>query len=540
MLTEILGDLLAGLGLFFIGIRLVGDNTKQMTGRRFRVWVARLTQNSFLAGVWGIISGALMQSTTAVTFVVISLVSAGLIKVRRAMPIITWSNLGNSLLVFLAVLDLRLVALYMLGFTGACYYFQLDRSARYRHMVGGLLGIGMLFLGLIFMKAGAAPLKEISWFTQFLAYTKNSYLLAFIVGGFLTFIAQSSTTVSIVAISLAKVGLLGWEQTMMIVYGSNLGVGVSTWFMASNLAGTSKQLAVFQALFKLAGALVLVPLFYLETLGHLPLVYAFVSRLQNDLGHQMALVFLLFQVVSALSVCFLFTPVYRLLERLSPPTHEEVLSKPQFIYDQALNEPETAVELVAQEQLRMARHLPQMLDCVREETRDTCSVDANAIYQATASVLKQVEGFTTDLLDQNHSRGSLERVVRLQSRNSQLFALNDSVQSLVKLAETTRRSSNLASLCNRIVEGMHLLLLTAVDTLETPDAANREILQKLTDDRGDLVDRIRRTVLRNEPVLEAADQQTLFNLTSLFERIVWQLRRLEATLEDEATAEIAL
>jgi phosphate:Na+ symporter len=391
--------------------------------------------------------------------------------------------------------------------------------------------VGLLLLGLIHMKAGAHPLKEVGWFTAFLAYTRTSFLVALVAGGFLSFVAQSSTTVSVVAISMAKVGLLGWEQTIMIVYGANVGSGLSTTFMASNVRGVARQLAWFQAVFKLAGALVLVPLFYVEVLAGVPLAFALVSRFADDLGHQMAFIFLLYQVVCALVVLSLSGAILRLVERLSPPTREEVLARPQFIYDQALEEPETALELVAREQLRMARHLPDYLDTVREETRATAKLTPARLHHAVAAVLKQVDSFTTDLLDQGHSRGSLERAVRLKNRNQQLLALDESLLALVELVPDSRRSAALQTLAGRMTEALHTVLLTALDALETPDEFNRETLQTLTADRGELMERIRKAMLSGDRGLGAEDQQTLFALTSLFERVIWLLRRLGATLE---------
>ena len=534
MLTEILGSLLAGLGLFFIGVKLVSDHTRQMAGRRFRVLVTRLTQRPALAALWGVVCGALMQSSSAVTFIVTSLISAGLISVRKAMPIVSWANVGTCALVAVASLNLHLAALYLLGFAGFCYYLNLDRSVRFRHWVGVLFGIGLLFLGLIEMKDGAAPLKELGWFAQFLGYTSRSYMLGFVAGAFFTFIVQSASTVSVVAIALAKAGLLGWEQTMMIIYGANLGSGLSTAFMASNLRGTARQLAIFQGFFKALGALILVPLFYVEIAGGIPLARALILKMSDGFGHQMALVYLLFQVAAATLISFLHAPAQRLLDRISPPTAEETLSRPQFIYDQALEEPETALELVAREQLRLARHLPQYLDAARADTRTSASASVETLHQATSAVLKHIDAFLTDLLDKNHSHAALERTIRFQTQNGIFHSLDECLHALAKTTGQAAGSGALSGAAERLLEGLHTVLLTAVDALEHPSAAHREILQRLTSDRGDLIERIRKSVLRAEPSLSAAEQQHLFAITSLFERAVWLLRQLGSALQEES------
>jgi len=72
-MLELFGNLLSGLGLFFIGGKFVSEHLKQMTGRKVRQIVSKFTNHPFLAGWWGFVTGALMQSTTAVTFIVTSL-----------------------------------------------------------------------------------------------------------------------------------------------------------------------------------------------------------------------------------------------------------------------------------------------------------------------------------------------------------------------------------------------------------------------------------------------------------------------------------
>jgi len=74
----IFANLLAGLGLFFIGVKLIGSHLGQMAGRKFREWVAWVVRKPWHAGILGFLAGALTQSTIAVTFIVTSMNTAGL------------------------------------------------------------------------------------------------------------------------------------------------------------------------------------------------------------------------------------------------------------------------------------------------------------------------------------------------------------------------------------------------------------------------------------------------------------------------------
>src|SRR5215475_1284107 len=194
MLNLFLANVIAGLGLFFSGLRLIDGNLRQATGRRLRATVGRITQNRWLSGIVGVLTGALLQSTSGIVFILVSLVASGLTTVRRVLPIVTWANVGCCALVFAAVLDLRLAILYLIGLAGAAFAF--DRSHR-SHALGAVFGIGMLFYGIELMKSGADPLKQLPWLTEGLNGNHHSYLLALVAGAVFSFVTQSSVAVSI-------------------------------------------------------------------------------------------------------------------------------------------------------------------------------------------------------------------------------------------------------------------------------------------------------------------------------------------------------
>lgn len=110
-MSIILATLIAGLGLFFTGVHLVATHLKQLTSRRFRLLVSKWSESAWLAGLWGALSGAVAQSSAAIAFIVVSLISSGMMPVRNGIPIILWSNPGVSTIVFLAVLRIELLAL---------------------------------------------------------------------------------------------------------------------------------------------------------------------------------------------------------------------------------------------------------------------------------------------------------------------------------------------------------------------------------------------------------------------------------------------
>ncbi len=525
MALEILADLLAGLGLFVIGVRFIAEHMKQMAGRGFRRMAGYLTCHPGMCALSGLAAGLLVQSTNAVTFIVSSLVSSRLITVRKGMPIVTWSNVGVSLIVLVSVLDLHLVALYVVGMVGAFYYLNFDRRHGTRALLGAFLGLGLLLTGLIFIKAGAAPLKEVRWLSEVLSQTRESYVVPFILAAAVTAVAQSSMTVAVIAIALARSGLLGVDQTVMIIYGANVGSAISVLVLSAKMTGMARQLAVFQAAFKISGSVVLVPLFYAGLWFGLPGIQSAAEWLTNDLGHQMAMVFLLYQVVSAGIVSASPALMERFIERVSPTTTEETLSRTQFIYDKALDEPETALELAEQEHLRLVRHLPEHLDALREETRAGMAVSSETLQGAVSGVTGRLKEFITELIDRHESRDCLDRAMNLQERSEILCSISGSLHEFVVACRPyTGLPCVVGDFSARSSEVLHLLLVCARESMVDKNRDSHSMLLELTSDRGERMVEVRRSLL-GQRQLNLAEQQVFVTVTALFERITWLLRR---------------
>lgn len=528
MLNSILANIIAGLGLFFSGLRLVDANLRQATGRTLRTIIGRLTRNAWLAGVVGVVTGALVQSSSGIVFILVSLVSSGLTTVRRALPIVTWANVGTSALIFAAVLDLRLAILYLIGLAGAAFAF--DKSHR-SHALGAVFGVGMLFYGIELMKTGAEPLKDLPWFSDALNGNGQSYLLALAAGAGFSFVTQSSTAVSILAIGLAQTGLLGPFPTMMALYGANVGSTFARMLLSSGLRGSVRQLTAYQDLFKISGAVLFVALLYLEAVEGVPLVLALVERLSGRIDRQMAFVFLIFNLGMAVIFSLAQPGIVRLLEWWLPADGQEDSSRPQFLYDEALNEPATALDLIAKEQLRLARRLRVYSDAMRAGPGTPQREEAQRVHAAFAEVAARIDQFQHELVNQQLGPAETERLTKLQSRLSLIVYLEDSLRALTAATASVALDGRLGTLVSTFIEGLDFVLLTLVDALEAGSSDALDLLTRITEDRGDLVERIRQEYLAGEAGVAVAERAVLLQVTSVFERVIWMTQRLARLIE---------
>lgn len=527
---EILGTIFAGLGLFFIGVKLISSHLRAMSSGALRRYLARITSHPLAAGAIGTLGGALTQSTNAMTFIVISLVTSGMVELRRALPMVIWANLGTSALVLLATVDMQLLVLYLLGMTGLGFYFDLDKSSRYRDLIGALLGVGMLFYGLGLIKTGAEPLQHIAFVRELLAMASGSFLIAFVIGVVVTLIVQSSATVSVISVTLIAAGLLNYEQSVMIVFGASLGSGLSVLLLSTNLPGTARQLALFQVLLKLLGLLVVVPIFLLETWGGVPMVFTLLEARVPALDTRVALVYLALQLVSCAAMALLSGPGLRLVSRLSPASPEERLSRPRYLYDRALDDAASASCLVEREQQRLLERLAPLLNQARREPdapaeSEAGDIRADSLYQANLSVVDACADFLVALTDQTRDHGLLERIVNLQARSTLIQNLNESLMELAASLRQPARHPAAEQLRDNLAEAVHALIETFASAIASDDADDIELLLRLTADRSTVMENTRARLLGSDSQLSLPDKQQLLAATGLAERISWLMRR---------------
>lgn len=527
-MAELLAVFLAGLSLFFHGVGGIRDSLQGLTSRRLRQQLARLSQHPVLASLWGILSGAITQSSTAVAFIVAGLVSGGLISVPRALPIVAWANLGTVVLVLFASFDTHLAILYLLGVSGLGLAFNLG-AARTRLVLTVLFCASLLFFGLDLMKDAFKPLPTFPWFKDVTAFVQGSTFATFVLGALLRIVLQSSAGISVIAIALAHGGVLSVPQAATMMYGTGVGVGLAVVLLASNLQGPPRQIALFQAFANTASALLLAGLFYVEQSTGTPLALQLTQQLAVE-NLQLGLVYLLLQLATAAIAVAAAPFAERPLRRLAPLTEEQDLARPRFISGHALADAESALDLAAKEQLHLLGHLPAQLDTIRSETAATARVPAETLQRATEAVSAEVRAFLHEIADLRSDHNTSARLLALERRQTLVGSLNETVFSFVTATASLRpQAPAIEPFLDSLAESLHALVLTAIDTVRSGDSSDRDLLLRMTADRGETLERLRRNVTSGSHALDHAQKAQLFYLTSVFERAVWLLRQLAQT-----------
>ncbi|PTX97271.1 hypothetical protein DB346_19890 [Verrucomicrobia bacterium LW23] len=520
--ATVLGMFLAGLALFFSGLAGIKSNLALMTTRRFRLALAKWTDRPVLSAAWGMGAGAITQSSSAVAFLLTGMISAGLISVRKALPIVSWAHIGVTVLVFLASIDIKVGIYYLTGICGLMVAFQLFHA--YRHLIGALFAAALLFFGLLLMKDAFVPLPTFHWFGDFVSFVQGSVLAGFVMGAMLRMIVQSSSAIVVLAITLCQGGLFSQDQATMVMYGASIGVGLSVCLLSSNLQGIPLQMSYFQAIINVAAGITFFLLHYVEEFSGVKILHAILDGLPP---HQtLAVGFLLLQMVTVIyGIAFGYWGV-PLLERLAPPTQEQGLSRTSYIQEAALQDPETALDLADKEMSRILFLFPAYMKAAGADIDDPSVdfVEPATLHSALLSVGGQVREYLTAVLEKELPAGTSERLLRLELRLTLLLALE---QNMYDFAAAVQASQPVGAgeFANNLTESMNAVLHLALDAQRSCDPEDVGILMAATNDRGALMERLRRQRL-GVANLEHQGKATAFYLTTLFERLVWMLRQL--------------
>ena len=516
---ELLAGLFGGLGLFFIGVKGMSGQLVAMAGGRMRAAILHGTSSPYHAALLGLVMGAVAQSSNAITFIVASLRAAAMIAPRRILPLLAWANVGTAGLVFIATLDTRIAALILLGLAGFANYFGVDAGGRLRPLLAAIAGLGSMLLGLGLVKSAATPLRDFYIVSEVLAFAAESWLPHFLLGAFITIIAQSSSTVSILAITLSSAGLISFEQATATVYGASLGSGLAVFLLAGGIDGTARQPVIWQTIIRVSGSVIFLLLLWIERSFDIPLILWLAQQIPAEADTRLAFIFLLLQLATALLAAPFHKPLERMLERVAPASENETQSRPRYLYPQALDDAPSALQLVAAEQRLLTGRLPHILDPVREDSDGSVSVSTVAM----AALEVEIGRFTTELLARAMPPESLQEAVRLQARLGLITALRETLDDYVSTAQELAGSTPAASV-GAMSEALHLLLeeLRDIDKDTTG-----EWLAELASDRGEMMQQLRRQAA-------GAGQERFVVLTGLFERAVWLIRRLALMETDHA------
>lgn len=259
-------QILGGLGVFLFGLRVMSTGLQKLAGNRLRAVLNTMTFNRFTGVVSGFLITAAAQSSSATTVLIVSFANAGLLSLIQAIGLVMGANIGTTItgwLVSLLGFKIKITA-FALPIIGIGFPLSLLKSNRARQLSEVMVGFGLLFLGLKFLKDGVPNLKSnpeaLAWLQQFTDYGLGSILLFVLVGSVITVIVQSSSAAMTITLAMAAEGWVDFELSAAMILGENIGTTITATLAAIGANRNAKRVARSHTLFNLFGVLWMIPL----------------------------------------------------------------------------------------------------------------------------------------------------------------------------------------------------------------------------------------------------------------------------------------
>ncbi|MFC2175055.1 Na/Pi cotransporter family protein [archaeon] len=338
-----------GLSLFLYGIITLSDDLQKFAGSKASEYLQKAAKNPWSGAVVGMILTMVIQSSSATTVIVVSLVDAGLLSFMQSLGIMFGANVGTTITAQIVALKATALApiFVIVGFILSTF-----TKGRNRFIGNALFSLGILFLGLDFMGQGIAPIKSNPGIASSLMLLDNPLYGLAIATAFTAVIQSSSVTTSLIVL-LGLQGLLNINQAIPLIIGANIGTTITVVLASMRLGRNSKRSALADVMFKLAGAAIFFPL-----MG--PLADLVVS-FSGSAATQIANAHTIFNVVTAVVALLLIKPFAALVNRIMPDDGETEEHRAVHLKEHA-GEPFVALELVEKELTRQAKIVRKMLD----------------------------------------------------------------------------------------------------------------------------------------------------------------------------------
>ena len=365
MVKDMIFGVVGGLGMFLFGMSLLSEGLKKVAGQKLKGLLESLTKRRVIAVLVGALVTALIQSSSAATVMTVGFVNAGLLSLKQALCVVLGANVGTTFTAWLVstfgIGGLKITA-YALPAIGVGFLVRImGKTQRTRNIGNILLGFGLLFIGINFMKDAFAPLKDSTEVQNMLIKLGERPILAVLAGTILTMLLQSSSASIMMVQVLAFQGAFGldWDivlrLTIPFILGDNIGTTITAQLAALQTSRNSKRTAMGHTIFNVIGVIYMLPLI---GIGWYPSIIEWITPFklsQSTIMVHIAVAHSAFNIFNTI----VFLPIIRWLEvivmKILPPKDYELMEKPVVLERHLLDTPIIALDQTSREIVRMAQ-----------------------------------------------------------------------------------------------------------------------------------------------------------------------------------------
>lgn len=437
--------MIGGLALFLYGMHYMGEQLEQLSGGKLEHILEKMTDKTYKGVLLGGVVTAVIQSSAAVTVMVVGFVNSGIMELSRAIGVIMGANVGTTVTAWI---------LSLTGVSGSSLIVNLLKPASFapvlaiigvsvllftkndrRKNVGGILtGFAVLMMGMTFMSDAMSGLADNEQFTSFLLKLSNP-VFGILAGALLTAVIQSSSVSVGIMQALAISGSVTFSTAFPIILGQNIGACVTTLISSVGTSKNAKRAAVAHLYFNLIGVVLALVIFYGSNT-----IFKF-SFLGNAITPvQIAVLHSVFNIFSTI----ILLPFTKQLEFLANKTirgDKEEDKRTSLLDDRFLLNPSYAVEKCREITIEMSALVEKTVLSALSLIKNYTEEKAELIKQnekETDSYEEQLETYLVKISSMNLSDEDSKNVFILHHAIENLEKIGDYSEDILK----TKKSLN--------------------------------------------------------------------------------------------------
>ncbi|MBS7262694.1 MAG: Na/Pi cotransporter family protein [Eubacteriales bacterium] len=275
-------SLLGGVALFLFGMNTMSSGLEKMAGSRLELTLQKMTSGKIRSILLGMGITAAIQSSSAMTVMLVGLVNSGIMNLHQSVGVIIGSNIGQTITTWITSLAgvestgfLRIIKPEnfspLIALAGTIL-MMFSKKPRRKDIGQILIGFAVLMYGMVMMSAAVQPLRDMPEFTSILTAFNNP-LLGILVGTVFTALIQSSAASIGILQALSMTGSITYGMAIPIIMGQNIGTCITALLASIGVNVNAKRVAIIHVGFNVIGAVILLSIFYiLDAIFHFPIM----------------------------------------------------------------------------------------------------------------------------------------------------------------------------------------------------------------------------------------------------------------------------
>jgi phosphate:Na+ symporter len=535
LFKDVLVPVIGGLGIFMLGLEFMSNGIQALSVTKMRAFLAKAAGTPVKGVIAGTLITGVIQSSTAMTVMVVGLVNAGVVALRPAISVIMGANIGTTLGNGLIALPLGPLGLILAGVFSLVYCFA--KNEKVRNIALACMGFALIFYGLNLMTGGLRPLRNMPEVMDVLSTLQaDSYInliKCVLIAALVTAMIHSSSATIGIVMGLGAAGILDWTTAVAFSLGADLGTTITSWIASLNLSKNAKRAAYAHMSFNIIGVCITVPLFFvsievlkwaMQWFGGDPGIPVIVDGKETFplVPVAVGLFSTVFNVFNTV-VLFPFIGVFeRVLSRVGRTDAEDIedYSTPKFLDRKLAGDFAKAIPAVQQETARHSQAGALFLDIARSSK--AAPSDPGEHYLATDILSRDIRSYTASLMKEDLPYEQLDLIASLIEEADFTAALTESMH---QVARRVKRE--------KFTPQAQVIVDTALDKL---DASLQDILPDYGVKKPDMpaghvslpdVEELRARTLALGPNAGAAERGTILALLGSIERAELLIRRID-------------